>query len=89
MSYHKRPSRLRALPIPVAVATAALGVYVLHRHSSAPISNDAQPLDPVDVKNEDLETRPRVVGKTKPSGATAEAIAAAGDYDVWVWGSNR
>ncbi|KAI5454757.1 hypothetical protein NCC49_003641 [Naganishia albida] len=89
MSTFKRSSRLRALPVPVAVATAALGTYVLHRHHTAPISNDAQPLDPADVKNQDLETRPKVLGKTKVGASTADAIAAAGEYDVWVWGSNR
>lgn len=89
MSTFKRSSRLRALPVPVAVATVALGAYVLHRHYTAPISNDAQPLDPADVKNQDLETRPKVLGKTKVGASTADAIAAAGEYDVWVWGSNR
>lgn len=88
MSTLKRSSRLRALPVPVAVATVALGAYVLHRHSTT-ISNDAQPLNPADVKNQDLETTPKVLGKTKVGGTTADAIAGAGEYDVWVWGSNR
>lgn len=89
MSYSRHSSRLRALPIPVAFATAAFGAYVYYTHSSSPIRNDTQPLYPVDVKNVGLEVRPKVAGKTKPSVVAAEAIAQAGEHAVWVWGNNR
>lgn len=89
MSYNRHSSRLRSLPIPVAVATATLGAYIYHTYSSSPIRNDTQPLDPIDVKNPGLETRPKVVGPNKPSGAAAAAIAQAGEHAVWVWGNNR
>ena len=89
MSYSRLSSRLRNLPFTAAAASAALGVYVYYTQPSSQIRNDTQPVNPIDVKNDGLEIRPKVAGKVKTTGATAEAIAQAGEHAVWVWGNNR